>query len=587
MADSQSPQYSSDAKHPEGLKTYRQNLNRSVFWRLCALGVLSLVYTYLTHGFSLPSPLRFGVVRLPVLPDLYEASIRELQAGLDAGHFSSVHLVKAYFTRIKEVNINGPGLRAVIELNPSALKEAALLDMERRRTGKRSELHGIPVLLKDNIATIATEGMNTTAGSFSLLGSIVPEDAGVVKRLRKAGAIILGKANLSEFSGYRGNLASGWSGRGGQASGAYFPRANPCGSSSGSAIAASIGLAPVTLGTETDGSITCPCSNNNLVGIKPTLGWTSRAGVIPISAHQDTVGPMTRSMTDAAIVLSVVAGRDPNDNFTLAQPPVVPDFTTALNKDAFRGKRIGVPRRVFLNDSYIHKDPSIGVAFEAALLTIKALGATVVDPADLPSVDELMASNNESIVLGVDFKVQLNAYFEALLENPSGVRSLAELIKFNDENPTLEEPEGYENQYEFIVSEKTNGFGAEYFAALAANHDLGGTRGIDSVLKNFNLDALVLPSPGVTPRPAAVAGYPIVTVPLGFYPDNVTIGGGPHTVYPAPGVPFGLSFLGTAFSDFELIGFGFAYEQKTQTRLARKAFAAAIPKTQLKDVIGN
>jgi amidase len=250
MADSQSPQYSSDAMHPEGLKTYRQNLNRSVFWRLCALGVLSLVCTYLTHGFSLPSPLRFGVVHLPVLPDLYEASVRELQAGLDAGHFSSVHLVKvrpetlhdwselddctqAYFTRIKEVNINGPGLRAVIELNPSALKEAALLDMERRRTGKRSELHGIPVLLKvsgqgfrhqlcilcingclgqyrDNCygryRTVRDRnlidfnefyrGMNTTAGSFSLLGSIVPEDAGVVKRLRKAGAIILGTGLL-------------------------------------------------------------------------------------------------------------------------------------------------------------------------------------------------------------------------------------------------------------------------------------------------------------------------------------------------------------------------------------------------------
>ncbi|KAJ7177615.1 amidase signature enzyme [Mycena filopes] len=535
--------------------------------------------------------------RAPVLPDLYEASVPELQAGLDAGHFTSVDLVKAYFARIEEVNIKGPGLRAVIELNPSALKQAALLDAERKVDGKRSEMHGIPILLKDNIATIAAEdmeittttngrGMNTTAGSFSLLGSIVPEDAGVVKRLRKAGAIILGKANLSEWAHFRGNIASAWSGRGGQGSNAYFPHADPCGSSSGSGVAASIGLVAVTLGTETDGSITCPTSNNNLAGIKPTLGLTSRAGVVPISAHQDTVGPMTRSVTDAAIVLSVIAGKDPNDNFTLAQPAVVPDFTKALNKNALRGKRIGVPRRVFLNDSITGNDPSINVAFEKALLTIKSLGATVVDPADLPSADEFVTSNNETVVLDVDFKVQLNAYFEALLENPSGVRSLADLIKFDDDNPELEEPTGFKDQ--FTRSEATTGFDAAYFAALAADHDLGSTRGIDFVLKKFNLDALVLPAPGFTTSPAAVVGYPIVTVPLGFFPDNVTIGSaGPETVYPAPGVPFGLSFLGTAFSDFKLIGFGFAYEQKTQTRLARKAFAAAIPKTQLKDVVGK
>ncbi|KAJ7616304.1 amidase signature enzyme [Mycena polygramma] len=549
---------------------------------------LVLLCAHLARPFSFTSPLSFGVARAPALPDLYEATVPELQAGLDAGHFSSVDLVKAYFARIEEVNLNGPGLRAVLETNPSALKQAALLDAERKLTGKRSALHGIPILLKDNIATIASEGMNTTAGSFALLGSIVPQDAGVVKRLRKAGAIILGKANLSEFAHFRGNIASGWSGRGGQASNAYFPHADPCGSSSGSGIATSIGLVAVSLGSETDGSITCPTSNNNLAGIKPTVGLTSRAGVIPISAHQDTVGPMTRSLTDAAIVLSVIAGKDPNDNFTLAQPPVVPDFTKALNKNALKGKRIGVPRRVFLNDSISGNDPSIGVAFEEALLTIQALGATVVDPANLPSAEELVASNNETIVLDVEFKVGLNEYLEALLENPTGVRSLADLIKFDDDNPTLEEPANFTDQSEFIRAEATNGFDAEFFAALAADHDLGSTRGIDFVLQKFNLDALVLPAPGFTTVPAAVVGYPIVTVPLGFFPDNVTIGSaGPETVYPAPGVPFGLSFLGTAFSEFELIGFGFAYEQKTLTRLARKAFPAAIPNTQLQDVIGK
>ncbi|KAL5514892.1 hypothetical protein ACEPAG_2208 [Sanghuangporus baumii] len=521
-------------------------------------------------------------------PDLYEASVLELQDGLNRGDFSSVDLVKAYFARIDEVNLKGPTLRAVIELNPSALMQASALDIERRTKGPRSLLHGIPVLVKDNIATFAFEGMNTTAGSFSLLKSIVPDDAGVVKKLRAAGAIILGKANLSEWAHFRGNLASGWSGRGGQSTNAYFPNADPCGSSSGSGIAGSIGLAAVTLGTETDGSITCPSSNNNLVGIKPTVGLTSRAGVIPISEHQDTVGPIVRSVTDAAIVLSVIAGVDPNDNFTLAQPLPIPDFTKALNPHALRGARIGVPRKVFLNDSITGNDPFVNQVFEQAISTIKGLGATVVDPADLPSAEEISASNNETIVTDVDFKVQLNAYFEALLANPSGVRSLADLIAFNDANKELEEPTNFTDQSVLIESEATTGFNATYFQALAFDKDLGATRGIDAALKEHNLDALILPAPGLTTVPAAIAGYPIVTVPLGFYPDNVTIqSAGPLTVYPAPGVPFGLSFLGTAFSELKLVGFGFAYEQATKTRLARRAFPAAIPKTQLSDIVGH
>ncbi|KJA17813.1 hypothetical protein HYPSUDRAFT_1003003 [Hypholoma sublateritium FD-334 SS-4] len=521
-------------------------------------------------------------------PDLYEASISELQAGLDAQQFSSVDLVKAYFARIDEVNLKGPALRAVLELNPSALSQAAALDLERKLFGKRSNMHGIPILLKDNIATVSSEGMNTTAGSFSLLGSIVPEDAGVVKRLRRAGAIILGKANLSEFAHFRGNLASGWSGRGGQCTNAYFPNTDPCGSSSGSGVAASIGLVSVTLGSETDGSITCPTSHNNLAGIKPTVGLTSRAGVVPISEHQDTVGPLTRSVADAAIVLSIIAGIDPNDNFTLAQPPIVPDFTKALNKNAFKGKRIGVPRRVFLNDTLTGNDPSIGIAFEQALLTIKSLGATIVDPADLPSADEIVASGNETFVLDVDFKIQLDAYYAALLENPSGVRSLADLIAFDNANPTLEEPTNFTSQSDFLAAERTTGRNASFFQSLAFDKELGATRGIDAALKQNNLDALVLPAAGRTTVPAAIAGYPIVTVPLGFFPENQTTkSAGPLTIYPAPGAPFGLSFLGTAFSEFDLIGFAFAYEQKTQTRLARKAFPAAIPQTQLTDIVGK
>ncbi|PPQ89267.1 hypothetical protein CVT25_001351 [Psilocybe cyanescens] len=525
------------------------------------------------------------------LPDLYEASVIDLQTGLDAGHFTSVDL--AYFARIEEVNLKGPVLRAVIEVNPFALVQAASLDKERKKSGKRSLLHGIPILIKDNMATVASEGMNTTAGSFSLLGSVVPDDAGVVKRLRKAGSIILGKANMSEFARYRGKLASGWSGRGGQCTNAYFPNADPCGSSSGSGVAASIGLATVTLGTETAGSITCPSSDNNLAGIKPTVGLTSRAGVIPITEHQDTVGPMTRSMTDAAIVLSVIAGKDPNDNYTLSQPDAVPDFTKALNKNALKGKRIGVPRHVFSNESISGIHPYVSVAFKQALDTIRSLGATVIDPADLPSADEIISSSNETLVMAVDFKIQINAYYQSLLENPSGVRSLADLIAFNNAHPKLEKPLGFESQADFYLAEGTDGRNQTFWAQLAFNAELGATRGIDAALKTHNLDALVAPARGRISQTfyrlyLALAGYPIVTVPMGFLPDDVTIEpAGPTTVYPAPGVPFGLSFFGTAFSDFDLIGFGYAYEQKTQTRLARRAYSAAIPKTQLKDIVGR
>jgi len=432
-------------------------------------------------------------------------------------------------------------------------------------------------------------GLNTTAGSFSLLKSIVPDDAGVIKKLRAAGAIILGKASLSEWAHFRGNVASGWSGRGGQGTNAYFPNADPCGSSSGSGIATSIGLTAVSLGTETDGSITCPTSNNNLAGIKVTLGLTSRAGVIPISEHQDTVGPICRSLTDAAAVLSVIAGPDPNDNFTLAQPLPVPNFSLAVkNTNALRGARIGVPRKVFTNDTITGNDPFVNVVFEQAIQTIRGLGATVVDPADLPTAEQIAVSNNETIVLDIDFKIQLNKYFESLLANPSGVRSLADLIAFNNANAALEEPVNFTDQSELIESQQTNGMNSTYFQALAFDKELGGTNGIDAVLKMHNLDALILPAPGLTTVPAAIAGYPIITVPLGFYPDNVTIGSaGPLTLYPAPGVPLGLSFLGTAFSEFKLIELAFAYEQKTKTRLARKAFPAAIPKTQLIDVIGK
>ncbi|KAG6875281.1 hypothetical protein C0992_004471 [Termitomyces sp. T32_za158] len=525
-------------------------------------------------------------------PDLYEASIAELQAGLEAGHFSSTDLVKAYFARIEQVNLQGPSLRAILETNPIALSRAAKLDAERQEKGPRGALHGIPVLLKDNIATAASEGMDTTAGTFALQHSIVPDDAEIVKRLRAAGAIILGKTNLSELAHYRGKCASGWSGVGGQTTNAYYPGADPSGSSSGSAVAVSIGLAAFAIGTETDGSIISPAGRNNVVGIKPTVGLTSRAGVVPISSYQDTVGPMARCVADAAVVLSVIAGKDPNDSGTLSRPEVVPDFTTALNPRALEGKRIGVPRRVFLDDDQNHSRSDVLASFETALNIIRDLGATVVDPADLPSAEEIKPSNNETIVLDVDFKIELENYLSSLVSIPSGVRNMADLIKFNDNNPDLEKPEGFEDQSILIRSEATQGHDSVFSTALAANRDLGATRGIDAALQEHNLDALVLPSDGLTSTPPAIAGYPVISdctlVPLGFFREDVAIGtAGPRTVYPAPGVPFGLSFLGTAFSEFDLVGFAYAYESKTKTRQLRRAFPAAVPTTQLENVLGS
>ncbi|PIL28846.1 transporter [Ganoderma sinense ZZ0214-1] len=566
-------------RHNEGIARPAVNAPGNFAMRLTigSLFALFLAFAWAGMGFKqesarAPAPSQF--------PDLYEASITDLQDGLQKGLFTSVDLVKAYFARIEEVNLQGPTLRAVIETNPSALKQAAALDLERHTTGARGPLHGIPIILKDNIATLASEGMNTTAGSFALLGSVVPRDAHVAAKLRAAGAILLGKANLSEWANFRGNVPSGFSGRGGQTSGPYVPLGDPCGSSSGSGVASAIGLAAAALGSETDGSIVCPSGMNNLVGIKPTVGLTSRDGVIPISEHQDTVGPMARSVTDAAIILSAMAGRDPRDNFTLAQPRVVPDYTAALDVNGLSGKRLGVPRKFFegLNSVVV-------ATFNASLETMKGLGATIVDPADFPDFEEFAASNNESIVLSTDFKVDVNRYISELLEVPTGVKNLAGLIAFNTAHAAEElVPPFWTDQSQFIASENTT-VDQAFFDAVAADKDLGATRGIDATLQAFGLDALLLPT-DVSSGPAAIAGYPIITVPLGFLPPNTTLAPARPTRSSGPNQPFGLSFLGTAFSEFGLVSLAFAYEQATHTRLQVLAFPEAIPKTQLADIVG-
>ncbi|KAI9459237.1 amidase signature enzyme [Lactarius psammicola] len=495
--------------------------------------------------------------RCSTLPDLYEASITELQDGLQGGLFTSVDLVNAYLTRIDEVNLKGPKLRAVIETNPRVLAQAAASDIERKEKGARGPLHGIPILLKDNIATDISDG------SYALLDSVPPRDATVAAKLRSAGALLLGKANLSEWSNFRGNVPSGFSGRGGQATCPFLENADPSGSSSGSAIASAIGLAAAALGTETNGSIVCPASRNNIVGVKPTVGLTSRAGVIPISKSQDTVGPMTRSVTDAALVLSAIAGRDELDDATLRQSTVVPQYVISLRVESLRGARLGIPRK------YQPADPNIIAAFDRALNIIEGLGATIVDPADFPNAEEFLESQNEKLVIETEFQDGLEQYFASLLKNPNGIRTLDDLIDFNQKNSELELIEPHYTSQSRLHTARTRSMNDEYYQTIERNRTLARTNGIDATLKEFNLDAMILPT----------------DVPLGFQPDSVPATEEGPTIDNGPGLPFGLLFLGPAFSEAKLLGYAYAYEQATRTRLSKRAPDVAVPTTQLRDVL--
>ncbi|KAF4612719.1 hypothetical protein D9613_011814 [Agrocybe pediades] len=479
------------------------------------------------------------------LPDLCSVTIPQLQGGLDNGDFSSVDLVNTYFARIEEFNLKSSSLRTTFELNANALTEAAFLDEERSKSRKRSPLHGIPILLSDGIAF----EMNRTLGSSSILGQtdVHYEDPVVVRRLRKAGAIILGKSNSSGTSP-KESLA------GGQCTSVYFPNGDAYGSSLSSAVATSIGLAIVSLGTETDGSITCSSANSNVVGIKPTVGLTSQAGAVPVP-EQNTIGPIARSVLDAAIVLAIITGKDPNDALAPTAPPkFVTNDATGLRKrrDPLEGKRIGVPRAVFLDDSLSGNDPFVNVLFEQALDILKGLGATIVDPADLPSAQD---------ILDIHSKAQIN---------------------------DLDIRDSYSSQSRLISAEGATESKDTFSHNPSYDYELGATRGIDAAQKEHNLDALVLPmtTSKLATIPSAISGYPIVTVPMGFYPANITNDSiKPAACYPAPGMPIGLSFLGTAFSEFDLVGLAHAYEQKTHTGRFRSPFREVMPRTQLWNVI--
>jgi amidase len=487
---------------------------------------------------------------------LAEATVDQLQAAMQAGKLTAKALAEQYLARIDAVDQRGPAVNAVLELNPDALAIAEALDAERKAKGPRGPLHGIPVLLKDNLATV--DKLQTTAGSLALLGVAPPRDAFVVERLRAAGAVILGKTNLSEWANFRSTHASsGWSGRGGQTRNPYALDRTPSGSSSGSAVAAAANLCAVAVGTETDGSIVSPSSCCSLVGLKPTVGLLSRAGIVPISHSQDTPGPMCRTVRDTALLLGVMTGVDPRDEATAAsRGRALADYTKALDPGGLKGARIGVARTKFFGYSV-----AVDRLVEAALDVLRRQGATVIDPADLATAGQFDDAEQE--VLLFEFKADLNRYL-ADLGPASRVHSLAEVIAFNEAHRDAEMP--YFAQ-ELLVQAQAKGplTHPEYQKARAKCLRLSRTLGIDATMDRYRLDALVAPtgappwlidlidgdaSTGSSSTPCAVAGYPSLTVPVGY----------------AYGLPVGMSFMGRAFSEATLLKLAYAYEQAAPMR---------------------
>ncbi|HXF98457.1 MAG TPA: amidase [Gaiellaceae bacterium] len=510
-----------------------------------------------------------GAAQAAPAAELEEVTIAELRAALAAGRETAVSLVNKYLARIQALDRNGPKLNSIIEVNPDALRIAGELDRERRAGRLRGPLHGIPIVLKDNIDT--ADRMQTSAGSLALVGAPPAQDATVARKLREAGAVILGKANLSEWANFRGFFSSsGWSGRAGQCRNPYVLDRNPCGSSSGSGIAPSANLCAAAIGTETDGSIVCPSNANGIVGIKPTVGLTSRAGVVPISHSQDTVGPHGRTVADAAAVLGAIASvtPDPRDPATATSPTggprsVFSDYTQFLDPTGLRGARIGVPRAGVFDFTTEEVDR----AFEEALDAMRDAGATIVDPADIPTIGQINTFFEELVVLVFEFKRDLNAYLatrsNVALDREGFPRTLAGLIAFNEAH--AEQELKWFGQQWFELAEAEIFDQATYDAAAPEARRIGGPDGIDAVLREHNLHALVSPTDSPawpidlvngdhfifgTSSPAAIAGYPIINVPMGF----------------AFGLPLGISFYGTAFSEPTLIRLASGFEAATRAR---------------------
>jgi amidase len=507
---------------------------------------------------SAAQPVRSGPARVAGEFELGEVTVAELQAGMASGRYTARRITEQYLDRIAAMDSAGPTLHSIIETNPDALALAEDLDRERAAKGPRGLLHGIPVLLKDNIDT--ADRMTTTAGSLALEGSIPPRDAHVAERLRAAGAILLAKANMSEWANIRSTRSSsGWSARGGQCRNPFVLDRNPCGSSSGSAAAVSANFGAVAVGTETDGSIVCPASANGIVGIKPTVGLLSRAGVIPISHTQDTPGPLCRTVADAAALLGAMAGTDPRDGATAPSAGhVAEDYTKFLDPAGLRGARIGVAREKFFG----YSDATDRLA-ESALDVLRQAGAVVVDPANIPHAGTY--DDAELEVLLFELKAGLNAYLTTL--GPSApVRTLADVIAFNEKERDREMP--YFGQELFLQAETKGPLTAKaYRDALARCRRLSRAQGLDAVMSKNRLDAIVAPTgnpawptdlvngdhfTGSSSTPAAVARYPSVSVPMGY----------------VLGLPVNLSFIGLAWSEPALIRFAYAFEQLTMHRKA-------------------
>ncbi|KAL5791159.1 hypothetical protein ACOSQ2_006047 [Xanthoceras sorbifolium] len=476
-----------------------------------------------------------------------EATIKDLQLAFKQNQLTSRQPVEFYLGEIHRLN---PVLNGVIEVNPDALYQADKADYERKGNapGSLIGLHGIPVLLKDNIAT--KDKLNTTAGSFALVGSVVPRDAGVVMKLRKAGAIILGKASLSEWAAFRSlNAPNCFSARGGQGKNPYVLSADPSGSSSGSAISVAANMAAVSLGTETDGSILCPSSSNSIVGIKPTVGLTSRAGVIPVSPRQDTIGPICRTVADAVYVLDVIAGSDYNDPATKEASKYIPygGYKQFLKPCGLKGKRLGIVRNPFF--TIFAQQLNLTQAFEYHLQTLRHEGAVLVDNLEIDNIDVTLNStgSGETIALIAEFKLALNAYLKDLVASP--VRSLADVIAINQKLSDLEKIEEF-GQDIFLLAQAANGIGNTEKAALLSVAKLS-RDGFEKVMTENKLDALVTPQAMIAPV-LAIGGFPGINVPAGFDSE---------------GVPFGISFGGLKGTEPKLIEIAYGFEQATMIRM--------------------
>ncbi|MBT8489393.1 MAG: amidase [Gemmatimonadetes bacterium] len=491
--------------------------------------------------------------------ELDEVTVDALQASMASGERTARSITESCLQRIEEMDGQGPELRSIIETNPDALQIADQLDAERRDGRARGSLHGIPVAIKDNLDT--ADGMTTTAGSLALEGSIPPQDSFLAQRLREAGAIIIAKANMSEWAYFRGYRAtSGWSARGGQCRNPYALDRNPCGSSSGSGVAVSASLVPLTIGTETGGSIMCPSSINGVVGIKPTVGLWSRSGIIPISHSQDTAGPMARTVRDAAILLGPLTGVDSRDEATAASNGnAATDYTQFLDADGLRGARIGVARS--LADTF---DPRVIDLFDEAIAAMADAGATIVDPANLNA--SAWNDPQSLVLLEYEFKHDLNQYL-ASLGPEAPVKTLAEVIEFNERNADVEMPYfGQERLYDAQARGPLTD--PEYLEAKRTIQRNTREDGIDRLVLEHELDAIIAPTRdiawltdhiqgdrlqgGSSAGPAAIAGYPDISVPMGF----------------VGGLPVGISFFGRAWTEPTLLRVAYAYEQATNHRQA-------------------